>query len=290
MARWASGSCRWVSQPCWVTRTSGAKARTSGGTTRVDRAQPGGVAGAGRQRDVGDRAARRRAADVGRPAGAREEVPAALVHRDREHPRVVPEHPLDAVAVVHVDVDVGDPLGAVVEQPLDADGDVVVDAEAGRVAAHRVVQAAAVVDAVLGLALPHAAADLEGALGDAGRRLVHARRRPGRRRCRARGATSADGRGRPRRGARRRCSRGRARWRARRRRRHRGPAGSTWSSTPSARAQAGGEVEAHGGHRVGGAEVVGGEHLVPDDARPCGHVCTLLAAARVAGWDLHDTR
>ena len=37
--------------------------------------------------------------------------------------------PLDPVAVVDVDVDVGHPLGTVVEQPLDADGDVVVDAE-----------------------------------------------------------------------------------------------------------------------------------------------------------------
>ena len=105
---------------------------------RLDGAQPRGVAGARRERDVGDRAARGRAADVGRPAGAGEEVPTALVHRDREHPGVVPEHPLDAVAVVHVDVDVRHPLGAVVEQPLDADADVVVDAEPGRVAAHGV--------------------------------------------------------------------------------------------------------------------------------------------------------
>ena len=33
MARWASGSSRWVSQPCWLTSTWGWNARTSGGAT-----------------------------------------------------------------------------------------------------------------------------------------------------------------------------------------------------------------------------------------------------------------
>ena len=115
-----------------------------------------------------------RAADVAGEAGAGEQRPTGLVQRDRQHPGVVPEDALDAVAVVHVDVDVGDPLGAVVEQPLDAHGDVVVDAEAGGVARHRVVQAAAEVHAVLRAPLPDVGAHLAGALDDARARLVHA--------------------------------------------------------------------------------------------------------------------
>jgi len=40
-----------------------------------------------------------------------------LVQRDREHPGVVVERGLHTVAVVDVDVDVGDALEAVVRQP-----------------------------------------------------------------------------------------------------------------------------------------------------------------------------
>ena len=69
-----------------------------------------------------------------------------LVQADREHPRIVVEDGLHAVAVVHVDVDVRDPLRTQVEQPRDRDRRVVVDAEAGRARRHRVVQAAGDVD------------------------------------------------------------------------------------------------------------------------------------------------
>ena len=106
---------------------------------RVEGPQPAGIGGAGRERDV-DRAALARPV---RPqsrgeAGAREQHLAGLVQRDRQHPGVVPEDPLHAVAVVDVDVDVRDPLGALVQQVLDAHGDVVVDAEAaGRCRASR---------------------------------------------------------------------------------------------------------------------------------------------------------
>ena len=138
----------WESQPCWVTSTSGANSRTQRRHDRVEGTQPAGVAGAGRQRHVDRRTLGVRPADVVREAGAGEQHLAGLVQRDRQHPRVVPEHPLDAVAVVDVDVDVRDPLGALVEQPLDADRDVVVDAEAAGPVGHRVVQAAGDVDAV----------------------------------------------------------------------------------------------------------------------------------------------
>jgi len=75
--------------------------------------------------------------------------------------------------VVHVDVDVGHALRAVVEQPLDAHGDVVVDAEAARLAAHGVVQAAGEVHGVLGLALPDGATAVDRAGHDPGAGIVH---------------------------------------------------------------------------------------------------------------------
>ena len=44
-----------------------------------------------------------------------------LVQADRQHPRIVVEGGLYPVSVVHVDVDVGDPLGPRQEQPGDSD-------------------------------------------------------------------------------------------------------------------------------------------------------------------------
>jgi hypothetical protein len=95
------------------------------------------------------------------------------VQRDRENARVVPEHPLDPVAVVHVHVDVRDLLCPVVEQPADRDADVVVDAEAGGVAGHGVVQPAAEVHAVGRLPLPHGTGDVERPGCDPRAGLVH---------------------------------------------------------------------------------------------------------------------
>ena len=126
--------------------------RDDGVDDGVQGAQPVGVAGTGRQGDVDGAAFGVGAADVAGEAGAREENGARLVDRDREHPRVVPEDLLDAVTVVNVDVDVGDPLDALVEQPLDADRSVVVDAETARLVGHGVVQAPGEVDRVARLA------------------------------------------------------------------------------------------------------------------------------------------
>ncbi len=140
----------------------------------VEGAQPAGVAGAGRQGHVDGRADGVRPAEVDRRARAGEEELARLVQRDGEHARVVPEHALDAVAVVDVDVDVGDPLGALVEQPPDPDGDVVVDAEPARPVGHRVVEAAGDVRAVQRRAAPHLPERLEARAHHVGGRLVHA--------------------------------------------------------------------------------------------------------------------
>ena len=266
------------SQPCWVTSTSGAELAQQRGYDGVEGAQPAGVGGAGRQRDVDRRALGARAAGVGREAGAGEEHLAGLVQGDREHPRVVPEDLLDAVAVVDVDVDVGDPLGAVGEQLLDADRDVVVDAEAARPVGHRVVQAAGDVDRVQRLAAPHLAERLEAGADDVGAGDVHVledrvvvgaepvggvleagrRAGPGDRVDQALvvhggdllvGGHGASTRLRP-------------------------------SSTPELLGQPHREVDADRGHRVGGPEVVLRERLVEDDRRRPGalHVADVTPA------------
>ena len=97
-----------------------------------------------------------------------------LVDADRQDAGVVPERGLDAVAVMDVNVEVGDAAGAVVEQPGDGDGGVVVDAEAAGIAAHRVVQAAGNVGAVLGRAGPDGPGGCERGAGDEGGCVVHA--------------------------------------------------------------------------------------------------------------------
>jgi hypothetical protein len=74
---------------------------------------------------------------------------------DGQHSRVVEEHGLHPVAVVHVDIDVGDPLCAVPEQPGDDDGRVVVDAEAAGLLRHGVVQTSGRVEGVLRPPRPH---------------------------------------------------------------------------------------------------------------------------------------
>ncbi len=163
----------WESQPCWVTSTCGANARTTGGTTRVERPQPPRVGSTRRESDIDGGALRLRAAGVAREAGAGEEHLPGLVQRDRQHPRVVVEDRLDAVAVVDVDIDVRDPLDALVEQPLDAHRDVVVDAEPARPVAHGVVQAARDVGAVQALAGVHLAERLEAGADDVRGRAMH---------------------------------------------------------------------------------------------------------------------
>ena len=98
-----------------------------------------------------------------------------LVQADRQHPGVVVERGLDAIAVVDVDVDVGDAFCALVEQPLDRDRGVVVNAEAAGVVGHRVVQAAGDVDAVVGFAFPYGPGCGQSGARDQSGRVVHAR-------------------------------------------------------------------------------------------------------------------
>ena len=127
----------------------------------VEGTQPAVVGGAGRQRDVDRAPLGLGPADLlGESRAGKEQLP-GLVERDRQDARVVPEGPFDAVPVVHVHVDVGDLLHPLVEQPPDAGGDVVVDAEPGGTAAHRVVEAAHDVGAVQALTGVDLAAGLD---------------------------------------------------------------------------------------------------------------------------------
>ena len=97
-----------------------------------------------------------------------------LVQADRQHPRIVIEGGLHPVAVVHVDVDVGDPLRALPEQPGDRDRRVVVHAEPARAAAHRVVQPARDARAMLRRAGPDRTGRRQGRSRHQRRRVVHA--------------------------------------------------------------------------------------------------------------------
>src|SRR3954453_3797789 len=131
----------------------------------MERAQPSGVTGARGKRDVDRRAASLVATGLVREAGAREQRAAGLVQADRQHAWVVPERRLHAIAVMHVDVDVRDPLDALAQQPCDGDRRVVVDAEARSGRRHRVVQAACDVARMLMPALMNGACRRNGCTG-----------------------------------------------------------------------------------------------------------------------------
>ena len=140
---------------------------------RVERAQPARIARARRQREVDGVARGLAVAVLARPARAGPQRHGVLVQRDREHPGVVVERRLHAVAVVDVDVDVGDALEAVVQQPGDGDRAVVVDAEARGPVGHRVVQPARDVDGALGPPLGDLARRRQRAAADQRAGLVH---------------------------------------------------------------------------------------------------------------------
>ncbi len=97
-----------------------------------------------------------------------------LVQADGQYPRVVIKRGLYPVAVVRVDVHVGDALGALPQQPGDRDRDVVVHAEPAGMRGHGVVHAARDAGPVLGRPGPHRAGRGRGRPGHQRRCLVHA--------------------------------------------------------------------------------------------------------------------
>jgi len=146
-----------------------------GGHQLLEGVQPVVVAGVGRQGHVDAGPQRVALAHLVDEAGAGEQGGAGLVEGDGQDPGIAVEDRLGAVAVVHVDVDVGDAPDAVAQQPGDGDGDVVVDAEAARLGGHGVVQPAGGIEGVLRASREHRRGRGQRGSDDAGGRLVHAR-------------------------------------------------------------------------------------------------------------------
>ena len=120
----------------------------------VEGPQPPVVRGRRWQREVQRTALAQTLANLGRHAGTRVEGAWVLMHRDRQYPGIVVEGHLHAVAVVDVDVNVGDPLRPRVEQCPDRQHHIVEHAEAGRRITHRVMQPTGDVHRVLGPPVP----------------------------------------------------------------------------------------------------------------------------------------
>ena len=95
----------------------------------MERRVPAGIIRVGGQRDVDALPHRVASTGLVREPRSGEQRQWRLVDADRQHPGVTVEGGLYAVAVVHVDVDVGDPLRAELQQPRDGDRRVVEDAE-----------------------------------------------------------------------------------------------------------------------------------------------------------------
>ena len=115
----------------------------------AERVQPRVVAGERRQRHVHRAPLRARSTAFGQTTRPWEEPRRVLVDRDRQHTRVVVEDELHAIAVMDVDVDVGDPLGACLEQPRDRDRRIVVHTEPRGPLGHRVMKSTRRVERVL---------------------------------------------------------------------------------------------------------------------------------------------
>src|SRR5215472_15078485 len=93
---------------------------------------------------------------------------------DCQYARVVPERSLDTIAVMHVNVDIGDAFRSLSKQPGNSNSGVVVDAKAARVAAHRVMQPAGNAAAVQHVTGPDCAHRGERSSGYSGRGFMHA--------------------------------------------------------------------------------------------------------------------
>ncbi len=110
------------------------------------------VVGEGLQRQVDREAHALALAHLHDEARPREEPVAALVRGDREHARIAVEGELHAVAVMRVDVHVGD-APAAFAQPHDCQHRVIDVAEAGGAVGHGMVQPAGEVKGAISLAL-----------------------------------------------------------------------------------------------------------------------------------------
>src|SRR6185295_4187972 len=135
--------------------------------------QPTRIVSSWRQRDVDGGPHAVTPTKLGRHARAWEERPRVLMQADGQDPRVVVERGLNAVAVVHVDVDIGDPLRAARQQPSNPKYHVVENAESRGIAAHRVMQTAGEIQRVLDGTRGHCVGGDQGATGNQRRCVVH---------------------------------------------------------------------------------------------------------------------
>ena len=137
--RCASGSQACESAPCWETTTSGPNTAASVGTSALTAASQAASPQYGSNGMFTADPAAGPIPELVEEAGPGEQVPAALVERQREDPGIAVGQCLDAIAVVDVEVHVEDPepLGS---SPYHGERDVVVDAEARRPVRHRVVE------------------------------------------------------------------------------------------------------------------------------------------------------
>ena len=106
--RLASGSARWPSKPAEISSHVGANRSTAGATTSSNARRWCSAVAPGRQRDVDGVPGAGAGAGLVQPPGPRVQRP--LVPRHEQHPVVVVEHVLGAVAVVGVDVGDQHPL------------------------------------------------------------------------------------------------------------------------------------------------------------------------------------
>ena len=131
---------------------------------RLEGGEVHGVVGEGLQWQVHRVAHARALAHLVHEARAGEESIPALVGGDGEHVRVTVERELHAVAVMRVDVHVGD-LQTALAQRQDGQHRVVDVAEAGGAVRHRVVKPAREVEGAIRLAVRHQARGEQGAAG-----------------------------------------------------------------------------------------------------------------------------
>ena len=138
-----------------------------------ERLQPGLIPGSGRKGHVhlGPLGLTRTA--LRDEARSGEQVLPRFMDRHGEDPRVGVEHRLGPVAVVDVDVDVGDPLRTAPQEPGDGHGRVVVDAEPGGPRWHGVMEPSGGVEGVIQPALHHLLRGHQRRPDDQGARLVH---------------------------------------------------------------------------------------------------------------------
>lgn len=112
------------------------------GYHQVEHLEQAVVAGVGLERHVDAGAGRLTMPALVGVAGAWKQIVSRLVQTDGQYPRFVVEQRLDAIAVMDVEVEVGDAQAVDPNCPLDGDGEIVVEAETRSPIGHGVVQAA----------------------------------------------------------------------------------------------------------------------------------------------------